>query len=240
MPSRDRILDAATEMVDRGSPLTISAVSASAGVSRGTVYRCFPNAAALADALVASGRVAPDRVRATDPTERILDAVATLLGQNGLSGMTVEDVARMAEVSPITVYRRFGDRRGLLESFVLRRTPRRLASELPATATGDLKEDLLRIAREGISFLAHHRDIFMLAFTADPEAAALLSDIRRDSVSIREAVTSYLRAAIPGTGANEAHAFLGMVLALGLDADEQDAEARAALVVSIFLQGVLR
>lgn len=240
MSTRDRILRAASAILADGERLTVSAAAARAGVSRGTVYRYFANAPALVESLLASGRVDPDRARAIDPTDRILDAVATLLGRHGLSATTIEGVAEAAGVSPVTVYRRFGDRRGLLQAFVLQRTPRRLATDLAATATGNLEEDLSRIAREGISFLTRHRDVFRIAFTTDPEAAALFADLRRGSVSMREAVTRYLQSAVPGTGEAEAHAFLGMVLALGLDAGEQDVEARARTAVSIFLRGVLR
>ncbi len=238
-PIPERILDAAAALVRAGEPVTISAVAERAGVARGTVYRHHPDLSALTAALVASGRVAADDLPEAQPGERILDAVGVVLRQRGLAATTIEEVAHQAGVAPITVYRHFGDRQGLLQAFVATRTPRRLATELSARVTGDVEADLTGIAREILGFLAAHRELFLLAFSADAEAAALFGDLRQGSASIRATVAGYLSAAIPGAGAPEAHAFLGILLGLGWDAVERDADERARLAVRIFLRGVL-
>jgi AcrR family transcriptional regulator len=225
-PPADPILDAAAGLVGEGTPLSMSAVAARAGVARGTLYRRFADLAVLTQALVASGRAAPGQLKGSNPTDRILDALAGLLAQRGLSAMTIEDVAARAGVAPATIYRRFGDRRGLLQAFAAARTPRRLSAELEnAAATGDLEADLTHIATECLRFLADHRAIFMLAFSADAEAAALFAEMRQGSRSIGEIVTRYLQAAIPGAGAPEAQAFLGMLLAFGLNVGPSDRPA---------------
>jgi AcrR family transcriptional regulator len=239
MPDPDRILDAAADLVGAGTRPTMSAVADRAGVSRATVYRAFADLPTLTRALVASGRVDAERLLALDPTDRVFDAVGSLLAQRGLAATTIEDVAHLAGVAPVTIYRRFGDRRGLFQAFVAARTPRRLATELPVMATGDLEADLRHIARECLRFLTEQRDLFLLAFSADAEAAALFGDLRQSSTSIRATVARYLASQIPGAGAPEAHAFLGMLLALGWDADGDTVEQRARLAVSIFLRGVL-
>lgn len=45
---------------------------------------------------------------------------------------------------------------------------------------------------------------------------------------------------IPGAGALEARAFLGLIMALGWEADGVPVEDKAERAVSIFLNGVLR
>jgi AcrR family transcriptional regulator len=239
MPTRERILDAAAELVAEATPLTMTGVAGRAGVTRGTLYRHFADLATLSNALVESGRLDAERLTASDPTDRILDAVATRLSQRGLAGTTIEDVAHLAGVAPVTIYRHFGDRRGLLQAFVTARTPRRLAGDLASTATGDLEADLTRVALECLRFLTEHRAIFLLAFSPDAEGAALFTEIRQGSTSIEDTVTRYLQSRLPRTGPPEAHAFLGMLLALGWGSATDDIDANARRAVSIFLRGVL-
>jgi TetR/AcrR family transcriptional regulator, repressor for uid operon len=74
--------------------------------------------------------------RALDPStappadatsERILDAAVALIAASGTRHLTMEDVARRARVGRMTVYRRFGDKLGLLEALAVREVRRCLA-----------------------------------------------------------------------------------------------------------------
>lgn len=56
--------------------------------------------------------------------ERVLDAAASLMGERGIGGWTVEDVAERSRVGRTTVYRRFDDRDRLVHT-VLAREARR-------------------------------------------------------------------------------------------------------------------
>jgi AcrR family transcriptional regulator len=55
---------------------------------------------------------------------RILDAALALSAASGLRHLTMDDVARRARVGRMTVYRRFGDRDGLVEALTVRETRR--------------------------------------------------------------------------------------------------------------------
>jgi AcrR family transcriptional regulator len=231
----ERLLDAARELVEEGLPLTLTAVAKRTGLARGTVYRHFAGLGALREALVASGRVEPERLKKSG--ERLLDAVAQVLRARGPGAMTLEEVAREAGVSPVTLYRRFGDREGLLRAFVAERTPRRLALVLPGQG---LEEDLLLLARESLSFLAEDRGLFNLVFSADSEAIALVSDLRRGSLSVRELGARVMEGRVPGDPREAAHAFLGILLALGWETQPgADVEPLARRAVSLCLRGVL-
>jgi AcrR family transcriptional regulator len=59
-------------------------------------------------------------VLADDTTDRILDAALAQYETWGVRRTTVEDVARRAGVSRVTVYRRFGNREGLAQAVLLR------------------------------------------------------------------------------------------------------------------------
>ncbi|MBW4720215.1 TetR/AcrR family transcriptional regulator [Saccharothrix obliqua] len=52
----------------------------------------------------------------------ILDAASRLIGERGLSAVCMEDVAVAAGVGKGTVFRRFGDREGLVQAVVAERT----------------------------------------------------------------------------------------------------------------------
>jgi len=78
--------------------------------------------------------LAPHAASAIDGTsERILDAALERFLLVGLRRTTVEDVARRAGVGRVTVYRRIGHKRELVEAVILRETRRviaRVASEI--------------------------------------------------------------------------------------------------------------
>lgn len=239
MSTADRILEAASALVHAGEPLSLQAIAERAGVARTTLYRHFSDIGALTRALVETGRVEADRIRTLDPVERILDAVAALVAEKGLAATTVDDVARRAGVSPVTVYRRFGDRNGLLRAFVQHRTPRRMATTL-AESDGDLASDLDRIARECLAFLVHQPRLFVTGFSADPTSQELFREIRAGTVSMRETTFQVIRRHVPHATPDHALAFLGMLLTLGWDADAASIPERAHLAVTLFLHGVSR
>lgn len=66
---------------------------------------------------------------------RILDATLTEVAAHGVDGLTTERVARRARVSRVTVYRRFGDRQGLVNAMTMREG-RRLADGIAAAMAG--------------------------------------------------------------------------------------------------------
>jgi AcrR family transcriptional regulator len=98
-------------------------------------------------------RVAPPPDDAV--SERILDAAVALAAASGVR-LTMDDVARRAGVGRMTVYRRFGEKRRLVEAMAVRES-RRCLAELDAAAPPDapISDQVvegfltsLRIARE--------------------------------------------------------------------------------------------
>ena len=89
-------------------------------------------------------------------SNRILDAALALAGERGLRKLTMDDVAARAEVGRMTVYRRFGDKKGLVEALTERES-RRVLAQLAASTPPDapVEEQIveglvvaLRLARE--------------------------------------------------------------------------------------------
>ncbi|HEX6340754.1 TetR/AcrR family transcriptional regulator [Umezawaea sp.] len=113
------------------------------------------------------GRTA--RVRA-----QILDATVRLIGRDGITGFRYEEVAELAGVHRMTVYRNWPDRDALVGEAVLG-----LAQETaPLRDTGDLRRDL-------VDFL-----VALAAGLVSPTGRALLSAVQaaRDNADVRRTV----------------------------------------------------
>ncbi|WP_255826153.1 TetR/AcrR family transcriptional regulator [Amycolatopsis sp. GM8] len=128
------------------------------------------------------GSVRPDIPDAPAPAGRprdpaleqaILDATVDIIVRRGLSGATVEEVARQAGTGKAAVYRRWPSKTALVVAAV-----RALQADVSVPDTGSLREDLLACARH---------------YTAGNERAAmllanLLSEASRDT-ELREAAS---------------------------------------------------
>src|SRR5260370_21776233 len=55
--------------------------------------------------------------------DRILRAFLQLAGQRGLDGTTTRELARVAGVNEVTIFRRFGDKQGLARAALARFDP---------------------------------------------------------------------------------------------------------------------
>lgn len=90
-------------------------------------------------------------------TERILDAAAAQFVLFGLRRTSVEDVARRAGVSRMTVYRRFPQKDRLIEAAILRECRRFLAELEASTATlPTLEERMLESFVAALRFARAH------------------------------------------------------------------------------------
>ena len=85
-------------------------LASAAGVSRASFYRAFGTREALLEAL----DVQPE----PGARERILDAALKLIGEHGLTALSMDDLAVEAEVSRATLYRLFPGKPALFTSLV--------------------------------------------------------------------------------------------------------------------------
>jgi AcrR family transcriptional regulator len=76
-----------------------------------------------------AGAPRPERADAARNRRRVLDAAASLFAERGVEGVAMDDVARAAGVGKGTLFRRFGDRQGLLVA-LLDEAERRLQDAL--------------------------------------------------------------------------------------------------------------
>src|SRR4051812_31757905 len=84
---------------------------------------------------------APEAATADATTERILAAALTQFESFGVRRTTMEDVARRARVSRVTIYRRFPGKERLVEAVILREAHRFFAELEAAVVRLDSVED---------------------------------------------------------------------------------------------------
>lgn len=105
-----RILDRAPSVIARGGKPTVADFARAAGISRASFYRHFRSRKALLAAL----DVTPEPAA----RDRILSAAVDIVGSQGLTALSMDELADRAEVSRATVYRLFPGKSALLAALV--------------------------------------------------------------------------------------------------------------------------
>jgi AcrR family transcriptional regulator len=85
----------------------------------------------------------PGRPRSAQAHTAILDAAVALFVEEGFEGMGVEAVAARAGAGKATIYRRWPSKEDLVIDAIAG-----VLAEAPATDTGEVREDLVQLARE--------------------------------------------------------------------------------------------
>jgi AcrR family transcriptional regulator len=111
---------------------------------------------------------------APDRKDQILDVTAAIVAADGFSAVSIQRVARAAEISRPIVYEHFGDLAGLLDTLIERETARAF-DQAEATTPGDLLADdpaamMLDSLRAFLEAVRSHPDTWRLVLMA-PEGA---------------------------------------------------------------------
>lgn len=186
-------------------------------------------------------------------SERILDAAVELVAASGLRHLTMDEAASRAGVGRMTVYRRFGDREGMIDALAARES-RRCLAELDRAVDPSLPV-AEGIARGFVASLGLVRSHPVLARFArhEPEAALTALNANGGAILImgREFVAARLRDAQArgdlDSGVDASHAaellvrlgfsFLLMPeSALPLDDPDATAEVARALIAPVLGQ----
>ncbi|MCB9759535.1 MAG: TetR family transcriptional regulator [Alphaproteobacteria bacterium] len=243
--ARDRILDAAQALLEGpDADFTLEALCRAAQVSRSTLYRRFNTRDEILLALREERQLGvPIDLR--DVEQRILDAGIALIGAQGLSSWTIEDIARHAEVSPTTVYRHFGDRMGLMQA-----SSAQLFGGQSAlfTASKSLEDTLLAFARQVLQILSGRPGLLSVLIGAPSEADASLQAYLAQRLGVRRRLAVWLGEEIergrlhPADPGALAGSFLGLLIAEArlvpdLTGQPLDIDAAAERAVRLFLEG---
>ncbi|WP_189816603.1 TetR/AcrR family transcriptional regulator [Streptomyces olivaceoviridis] len=127
---------------------------------------------------------------------RLLEAAARLIAEHGVAGVTMEAVAAAANVGKGTVFRRFGDRTGLLMA-LLDHSARQLQADFLSgpPPLGPGSPPLERLRAFGVAVLYRTAEQLDLQLAAQPEPTRRL--LHPAAGSLRMHVTMLLRQIVP-------------------------------------------
>jgi AcrR family transcriptional regulator len=134
--------------------------------------------------------------------DRILDAVLAELVRTPLRKLALEDVARRARTSRMTVYRRFGDREGLLDAAIARESSRFLSAVLAADDPSAPAEERIAEAFATGLRLVHSHPLLSHWLATDP--GELLNGVLAENAKVLRAGSAFLAAAVADLGGDDA------------------------------------
>lgn len=123
-------------------------------------------------------------------SERILDAALTIAAASGLRHLTMDEVASVAQVGRMTVYRRFGGRAALVDALAVRECRRCLKEIASALDPADPADE--RLAALFTATLKVIREHPLLERLARVEPEALVRELTRDDSAVFRLVREFL------------------------------------------------
>jgi len=188
-------------------------------------------------------------VRGDRRLEQITDAAATVLGERGIHGFTMRDVAAAARVSPASLYRHVQGRDELLYLVLERVFERALRSAEAAQAVRGAREQLRSFVtdhiRRVLAFPAEARLLQISTVGMPHYLRRRLDELRTDYLALARQIVD---GAVPekttrrATSERRVHLLLGMADRIARLAAEQDSAPRpdrlARPVLEMFLHGV--
>jgi AcrR family transcriptional regulator len=125
--------------------------------------------------------------------ERIMEAALSLFSIKGYDGSATRDIAQMAEVNEITLFRHFGSKENLFREVLSHYAPTSMLSEkLNAQLQGNLREDLTLLAHTYLEAEYKNLDyvrIGIMEIPRNPSLADLIYTIPR---RLEEHLAEYL------------------------------------------------
>jgi AcrR family transcriptional regulator len=155
--ARERFLRHAPGVLARNPNASVADLAAAAGTSRASFYRHFKSRHALLEAL----EVTPE----PGTRERILEAAGDMVGERGVTSLSMDELAERARVSRATLYRLFPGKAPLLVALVETYSPLEPVTQL-LTSRGDAPPEVLmpEVARTAYRAVAGRTGLMRMLF----------------------------------------------------------------------------
>lgn len=132
-------------------------------------------------------------VRSSEETRhRIFAATRQLLAKKGRRGTTTREIAELAGVNEATLFRHFGNKDALVEACVLHYCPANSLEELVPNLSGDVADDLRKIALLMIEKMEELRDIILVTFAEEEQWAAAGEAAWRSPAMIHQILKDFM------------------------------------------------
>jgi AcrR family transcriptional regulator len=147
----------------------------------------------------------PTRMSATARREQLLDVTGEIVAEQGFHAVSIQSVARRAEISRPIVYEHFGDLPGLLEALVEREMAK-AHEQISETALGDLSKGdpaalMLESLSRYLSAVERHPTTWRLVLMPAEGAPQLLrKSILHGRATVLDSLTNAVRPVLRGDG----------------------------------------
>ena len=174
---------ARTIYAEKGQRFSLADIAEAANVSRPTIYKHLGNKDKILALLEGS--------EALNIEARIMRGVLHVAQAQGFLAATIEAIAEASGVGPATVYRRFGDKEGLIRAFIKRQTPRDKLPDFPPDVKGDFALELAAIVTHMLGFMHKNKTLVRLIFSGNEGDRAYLQALRDDTDSTFARLTAF-------------------------------------------------
>ncbi|WP_419719861.1 TetR/AcrR family transcriptional regulator [Lysinibacillus fusiformis] len=126
--------------------------------------------------------------------ERIIEAALQLISEKGYTAATTKTIAELAGVNEVTLFRHFGNKRGLLKAIVEQFSYYPLLQqEIHQNVTWDLEKDLLNFSLKHFEFLMSIKDLVMIGFKESIQFPEISEEIANIPLLIKKELCQYFQ-----------------------------------------------
>ncbi len=126
-------------------------------------------------------------------SDRITVAAIELISQKGYKSATTKAIAQLANVNEVTLFRHFGNKRGLLKAIVQKFSYAPLLQQvIQEQVTWDLKDDLLLFSTEYQRYIMSIKDFVMIGMKEADLFPEINEEIANVPLLIKKEIMNYL------------------------------------------------
>lgn len=126
--------------------------------------------------------------------ERIVEAALQLISEKGYTAATTKTIAELAGVNEVTLFRHFGNKRGLLKAIVEQFSYYPLLQqEINQNVTWDLEKDLFNFSLKHFEFLMSIKDLVMIGFKESIQFPEISEEIANIPLLIKKELCQYFQ-----------------------------------------------
>lgn len=126
--------------------------------------------------------------------ERIIEAALQLISEKGYTAATTKAIAELAGVNEVTLFRHFGNKRGLLKAIIEQFSYYPLLQqEINQNVTWELEKDLLNFSLKHFQFLMSIKDFVMIGFKESIQFPEISEEIANIPLLIKKELIHYFQ-----------------------------------------------
>lgn len=127
-----------------------------------------------------------------ETAERIIDAALQLISEKGYTAATTKAIAELAEVNEVTIFRHFGNKRGILKAIIDQFSYHPVLQQaMREHATWDLETDLLNFSLKYFDYMMSIKDFVMIGFKESMQFPEINDEIANVPLHIKHELIHY-------------------------------------------------